>query len=461
MMLKKVIVILLSACVLLNICGCAKKPQIENPPIEEASQNTASNVEIFSDSNITLSLKEIANDGIVFVCKNNTDNSIELFLDVGLDGTAISLWSDTSEMTVAAQETKDCTLHGEISETEHSLMSISGIIFQNNIEIGQIDLCDLKIGDAENKIDLPSGEPIYNSDNLSVEYVGADANGINFKIVNNREKSINVFLEELTFNSGSKDYSGSTITIPAHTQDIYTAYIYEETYFPDDLVSFNGVMFTQYATGGGKLDRFPVVYGDDSESSFTGDEETATDNISDVETIYNTITNLTKADCTKDSLGLYSYNGITFLQEDCDMIDGPFNKNNSVEASVFYKKLAMCLEGFSFGNSWSDYSPHILGYTPASRDEFALLVDDLSAYITTANVAEALITKFETVSCCMVTADEEQLYTIEISDVSTCAEEIGISEEMLAYILGAFHDQGATISFEGNRCIIEYKDYRA
>lgn len=47
---------------------------------------------------------------------------------------------------------------------------------------------------------------------------------------------------------------------------------------------------------------------------------------------------------------------------------------------------------------------------------------------------------------------------ILITDVSQCADEMGISEEMLGYIMGAFHDCGAFVGFtKDNQCAISVK----
>ena len=173
---------------------------------------------------------------------------------------------------------------------------------------------------------------------------------------------------------------------------------------------------------------------------------------SEVEAIYNMATTLTKDKCSKDSLGMYSYNGITFTINDSEWLDNPMNKSGQVTPSAFYVKLAKCLEGFSIGNSWESYSPHILGYTPESREAFGELVDDLSSFIVYDHPGQALLKKFQTVSCVEITGEDKD-YDVTITSLSECAEEMGISQEMLGYIIAALNDCGGeNIEFNGEVC---------
>lgn len=178
------------------------------------------------------------------------------------------------------------------------------------------------------------------------------------------------------------------------------------------------------------------------------------------ESTFNTMMNLTKADCTVNALGQYVYNGLALTSDDCEWIDNPLNKEGTVEAGAVYRKLALCLDAFAIGNDWSSYAPIILGYTPESRDEFARYVDDLSTFIVDSQAANSIRAKFQTMNSISVT-EEDNTYTIVISDLAETAKELNVCDEMMGHILCAFHDGGATVTFEGNTCTIEYKDYWA
>lgn len=54
---------------------------------------------------------------------------------------------------------------------------------------------------------------------------------------------------------------------------------------------------------------------------------------------------------------------------------------------------------------------------------------------------------------------DDKNYTCTINDVTVCADELHISEEMLGYIMGALNDCGAEITFDGSSCVIEYYDF--
>ena len=150
---------------------------------------------------------------------------------------------------------------------------------------------------------------------------------------------------------------------------------------------------------------------------------------------------------------------VRLLPKDSDWIDNPRNKEHSVEEGAFYDAMAACLSCFSLGNDWTYYGPIILGYKPESKSDFAELVDDLSSFICTEYPGAALIQKFLTLETVESSVDDNEVYTFQIADLPACAAELGISEEMLAYIFGVMHDLGGDISFTDGACTIQFKDY--
>ncbi len=183
-------------------------------------------------------------------------------------------------------------------------------------------------------------------------------------------------------------------------------------------------------------------------------------NMSATEARYKKVVTLTRDDCDKDYvLGGYSHWGIRILADDCERIDTESNLRHVVPARSFYRAMALCLSCFSLGNDWTYYAPHILGYTPESRSDFAELVDDLSSFICTENSVPTLIQKFLILETVESTVGDDEIYTFQIADPAACAAELGISEEMLAYIFGMMHDSGGEISFSDGACTIVIKDY--
>lgn len=182
---------------------------------------------------------------------------------------------------------------------------------------------------------------------------------------------------------------------------------------------------------------------------------TTTTEPSQVIEYYNRIKNLNTYECDVNVLGSYSYNGINIPQKD-------ISKKGKIEQKAFYDGLAMCLDFFELGNSWEKYSKHIIGYTPDSKEDFAGLVDELKEFIINDdsfyNIFEALYIKFKRTESIEIT-NNDNTYNITIKDVKKSSHDLNISEEMFAYIIGVFHDGGAEIDLDTNKCIIVWKDY--
>ena len=169
------------------------------------------------------------------------------------------------------------------------------------------------------------------------------------------------------------------------------------------------------------------------------------------EQTYNEMMNLTIYDCTLNSLGQYEYKGLV-------LIDDSINHNETIQASAVYQKMAMCLKGFELGNSWDTYAPVILRETPKNRAEFAAYVEELSSYIVENQAANYIRSKFQIMDTVEVN-EKDKVYKIDIPNLIETAKELNINDEMMGHLICAFHDSGATISFEGKGCKIEYKDY--
>lgn len=202
----------------------------------------------------------------------------------------------------------------------------------------------------------------------------------------------------------------------------------------------------------------------DNSKTEVEDEDIIVDNaVSITEQTYIDAINLTVNSLQRkeNQLGVeYLYKGLPLLMEDCEWIENTKNINGTVESGAIYRKIAMALEGFAIGNNWSGYAEWLIGFTPETKDEFKPYVENAITFITTKNQFENSIRKFESLECVNGTFDfDNKFFNFEINDVSLCAKEMKVSEEMLGYIFAMLNEYGATITFEENFCIFTCKYY--
>lgn len=173
---------------------------------------------------------------------------------------------------------------------------------------------------------------------------------------------------------------------------------------------------------------------------------------------YNSAINMTKADLTKSG-SYYYYKGLPLLKDECEWIDSPLNKEGTVSQRAMYMKMAYCVDGFGlgreFGNSWPDYAEILIGFVPSTREEMIPYIENASEFIIKSDsaykISKAVMSKFEKLSCTSGDFDySKNTYNIKIDDLSQCAEEMMISEEMLGYIIAAFDAMEAKITFDNN-----------
>lgn len=298
-MRRKIIVVLTCLVMFFSFVSCGSTNENTN---DENNKAFMVDKILYECDKFELSCEKISSEGVEFNCKNKTNEEIKMHLTVALDGTVASLWSESNETTIAPKKSQAFYMHGSLEITEHKFMSINGTAF---IDSGNIsfDICDFNLGGKENKDDLSKGESYYSTNDLVVEYIGADAQGLEFKVVNNRDKSITFGADTLKINGESKDYAMTVTTIPAHSQGIYSIDIlsYNEDYFSNQLTSFEGVLEARI-DGKGKVDRFPISYNKDE--STTIEETTTKPTITDLTT--------TKSVTTQKSDGVINLTSYTY-----------------------------------------------------------------------------------------------------------------------------------------------------
>ncbi len=464
---KRVTAGILAAMLVCNMVACSKNDDqaIKNTVATESSSTEFSvNQKVHDGHYISLSLLKIMPDGMLFEVKNKSDVVVSVILDIALDGIGVRLWGDSSDWEVPAGGTKQCKMNGSITELEHKLLSMKGIVFVDNRGAETFDICDLDIGGTAHSEELPVGEVLYSSEKLEVEYLEADAQGLQFKVANHRDVSITIGFEELSMN-GNEGRCYNVSDIVPHSTGIYSVALslYHKDYFPDDIKSFKGIFFT--TINGRKTDRAKVSWGD-TQVIETEEVTEATvplalqENICLTEKAFLTATTLTKKDLHLTQTGRYEYQDFSMVNEDMEWLNDSLNKDGAVELGALYRSAAKILVGFEklgktlYGNWGESTVPVILGIKkPKTWDECKPYVENARQFITTEDSKNAVLRKLEQLSCVDGTFDfEKGIFDFTIADLTQAANEMGISETMLGYCFALLAEYGPAIEFSENSC---------
>lgn len=207
-----------------------------------------------------------------------------------------------------------------------------------------------------------------------------------------------------------------------------------------------------------------------TESTSTGSSATDTNasqkeevTISAVEEAYNKATNLTKSDLTKGyAIGDFStweYKGISLTYEDCEFINAVYNSNGKVNQGAVYRALADSLQDLikldaqSKSIKYKDDAAILFGSVPETQEDFISIAGKVSTFITADDSLISVMRAFEGIESIDGTFDYSgNKYEFVISNVTACADELGISEETLGYVLALFNEYSADITFENNTC---------
>lgn len=183
--------------------------------------------------------------------------------------------------------------------------------------------------------------------------------------------------------------------------------------------------------------------------------------MSDTEYYYDKVCSLDINDLqarNSSSLGtLYYYKDLPIQTEDEEWLNTSWNKDKSLNQGCIYRSVAGVLEGFSYGfNSGSAYSKIVCGIQTNSRSEFEPYAANASSFISKEDSSNKLLRKLESTSCVHGDFDyANNHYHFVIADIQKCAQEMGITEEMLGYCFGVFAEYAADIVFDGNTCTID------
>lgn len=156
--------------------------------------------------------------------------------------------------------------------------------------------------------------------------------------------------------------------------------------------------------------------------------------------------NLESSQLEVNSLG-YSFNGININNGELEYL----------EDGAIYRSIAKQLDDFYFGEMYypywdTDISEAVFGIT-ISKDyqEMKSYIDRVSSYITLDSTLPQIMTWIQGTSTASGTFEYETgFFSFQISDLSVAANEMGISEKMLGYILAVIEEYAPETSFEGN-----------
>lgn len=159
----------------------------------------------------------------------------------------------------------------------------------------------------------------------------------------------------------------------------------------------------------------------------------------------------------------YFYNGLIVQSEDVEWLKSSLNTGKTLNQGALYRSVAKYLDGFAMGlNDGSDYALLLCGQPWKDKASFEPYAKNAATFIISAPQEQmnVIMKKFQTLSS--VTGEYDfsagglGKYTVFIPDLTVCAEEMQISEEMLGYIIALLDEYAPEISFENNSCRIVY-----
>lgn len=189
---------------------------------------------------------------------------------------------------------------------------------------------------------------------------------------------------------------------------------------------------------------------------------------------YETYTEMVNLNVEDDSIAVYlnkyyyyrnEDSKIPLLSEDIEWINNSLNKDKTIEQSALYRKLATLIEGYKVGfNNGQDYADFIFADVPSSKSEIKREFNRISKFFATENYFQSII---KALKKCQSVEGEYKINSnvrkckvnFTIISCKKCAEELGISEECLGYMLAALEDYAPKTSFDGDTYRCKYTPY--
>lgn len=187
-----------------------------------------------------------------------------------------------------------------------------------------------------------------------------------------------------------------------------------------------------------------------------------------VEAAYNTacslsIDQLDKKYSSFSGTTSYYYGELIIQNEDVEWLNSSRNTNKTLNQGALYRTIAKYLAGYSMKlNNGSAYCEILTGKQWIDNSTFEPLAKNAATFIVTdaTEQLKSIMRKFQSLQSVTGQFDFEAgklgKYTFDIPDLTKCAEEMQISEEMLGYIFALLDEFAPSISFNENNVHFEY-----
>lgn len=172
---------------------------------------------------------------------------------------------------------------------------------------------------------------------------------------------------------------------------------------------------------------------------------------------YEDAVNLSYEQLDMNSIGTYSFNGITISEAEAD----------NIEDGSIYRSIAQQLEGFyvlgtKYYSNWgNDVIPLVSGSEKADTwEDMRTYMDAVTLFISRKVNVGAIMSIFQSLNSVDGSFDYlNGTFSFTISDLTKAAQELNITEEMLGYILAMLEEYGPETSFANNSYNCELKFY--
>lgn len=498
-MKKHCLIILMLFVFLLCSCSASKSPASIDSPDEKSiitddvsasvyddfteaepksNEVTEYNKIVYEDKYLSIVCNAIYNDKIVFAVNSKMKNkTISVYLEtVALDGlVSPTYYSDTNWPDLKPGESVIANYNAYINNTNHKYMSAFFEVFCDGKGVESISIANFDLGGDENSdFEEPDETLVYDSKNLSIWYVGAENEGIRLRVNNKLRSSVTFSIDSPYYVNQEEVDSilGVRPVPPFSTIDYYIDMTdYNLDYTPSDVKSF---ACTGYTFIGTAIDVFEIssdkeVPKDDNNNKTHDDADNKSDEdgVYSQETASNTLnspayeayieaTTLNKAQLRKsDSTGNYFYGEIAIVDGDKEWVESPLNKNGSLNHGSLYRSMAKGIEGIDkipYGMWSGKYCRIIWGIDkPSDKNELQPYIDSVSSFITRKKELRSIIKKFSKLESIDGTFNfETGTADFTITDLSKTAAELGVTEQILGYILADLDEYAFSAEFEGN-----------
>lgn len=173
-----------------------------------------------------------------------------------------------------------------------------------------------------------------------------------------------------------------------------------------------------------------------------------------------TATNLMVSDLTLTDSGKYYYNDLVILSQDTEHLSmyAYLDSEPQINQGALYRTIAKYLDGYEMMlNNGKSYSDTLLGFEVSGSD-FAPYAENAGKFISLEDSLFNILTKFSQLESIKGNFDfVNNTFSFSIPDLTACAKEMMISEEMLGYVLAMLDEYAPIIRFEGNSCYFEYE----